>query len=201
VNGEPYTQAGDRGLGQAGTSGAGSGTGSDTEQCTASAQAPEAYATFLEAPETALLPWLSAAIGERGYDGRRYPSTMLLHKLGMRVSRDTGITPPAAIAATAGTVCASDSGSGSGSNGGSGDPGSCADISGNPGGNSCYGMCGNGCNCWQWVCGDCCCNAGCRTHDSHCRACSVDPRRNWWACVQCACFDWGNPLFDCAKCS
>jgi hypothetical protein len=186
------------------------GDDAGTQQCTAgSAQSGETYAAFISAPETALLPWLSAALGERGYDGRRYPSTMALHKLAMRVSRDTDITPPAAIAAGADTACTAGSGDGSGSGSGegsgegsgSGSGSGCADLSGDPNGDSCYGMCGNGCNCWRWVCGDCCCNAGCRQHDAHCRACRADPLRNKWACVQCACFDWGNPLFDCTKCS
>jgi len=35
-------------------------------------------------------------------------------------------------------------------------------------GNACYGMCGDGCNCWSWVCGDCGCWVGCRDHDYHC---------------------------------
>merc|ERR1719447_1485934 len=35
-------------------------------------------------------------------------------------------------------------------------------------GNSCYGMCGRGCSCWSWVCGDCDCWKGCLSHDYHC---------------------------------
>ena len=33
----------------------------------------------------------------------------------------------------------------------------------------CYGMCGYGCNCWPWVCGDCCFHIGCYYHDICCR--------------------------------
>ena len=32
----------------------------------------------------------------------------------------------------------------------------------------CLGMCGNDCNCWDWVCGDCCFQQGCYEHDRCC---------------------------------
>ena len=35
--------------------------------------------------------------------------------------------------------------------------------------NGCLGMCGPGCNCWKWFCGDCCWNQGCYEHDRCCR--------------------------------
>ena len=33
----------------------------------------------------------------------------------------------------------------------------------------CLGMCGYSCNCWKWVCGDCCYHLGCYGHDVCCR--------------------------------
>ena len=33
----------------------------------------------------------------------------------------------------------------------------------------CMGMCGRRCDCWSWVCGDCCYHRGCGSHDSCCR--------------------------------
>lgn len=33
----------------------------------------------------------------------------------------------------------------------------------------CLGMCGYSCNCWKWVCGDCCYHLGCYEHDICCR--------------------------------
>ena len=35
-------------------------------------------------------------------------------------------------------------------------------------GNRCFGMCGNGCLCWSFVCGDCCVHRGCLEHDQCC---------------------------------
>lgn len=34
----------------------------------------------------------------------------------------------------------------------------------------CFGMCGDGCSCWRWVCGDCCWHPGCAVHDAFCRS-------------------------------
>ena len=33
---------------------------------------------------------------------------------------------------------------------------------------NCFGMCGKGCSCWSWVCGDCCWHTGCYYHDKCC---------------------------------
>ena len=35
--------------------------------------------------------------------------------------------------------------------------------------NECFGMCGYGCYCWSWLCGDCCVHQGCVDHDKCCR--------------------------------
>jgi hypothetical protein len=37
-------------------------------------------------------------------------------------------------------------------------------------------MCGNGCSCWSWVCGDCCYHGGCARHDDWCR------QGQWYYC-------------------
>ena len=34
--------------------------------------------------------------------------------------------------------------------------------------NGCKGMCGYACNCWWWLCGDCCVHQGCLDHDECC---------------------------------
>ena len=42
----------------------------------------------------------------------------------------------------------------------------------------CVGMCGKGCRCWKWVCGDCCLWQGCHQHDRICET------SFWsWECV------------------
>lgn len=33
----------------------------------------------------------------------------------------------------------------------------------------CLSLCGYGCHCWKWVCGDCCYHLGCHGHDICCR--------------------------------
>ena len=33
----------------------------------------------------------------------------------------------------------------------------------------CYGQCGYGCTCWDFLCGDCCYHLGCYDHDTCCR--------------------------------
>ena len=35
-------------------------------------------------------------------------------------------------------------------------------------GNRCFGMCGKGCSCWSFLCGDCCVHRGCLEHDQCC---------------------------------
>lgn len=33
----------------------------------------------------------------------------------------------------------------------------------------CLSLCGYGCHCWKWICGDCCYHLGCHGHDLCCR--------------------------------
>ena len=54
-----------------------------------------------------------------------------------------------------------------------------------PYGSRCFGMCGKGCDCWWWVCGDCCVHEFCLTHDQCCAN-----RGFWsWEC-QSAAWKW-----------
>ena len=45
---------------------------------------------------------------------------------------------------------------------------SCQDLRSDPNNNDCLGMCGPGCTCWSWVCGNCCRNQFCYEHDLCC---------------------------------
>ena len=46
--------------------------------------------------------------------------------------------------------------------------------------NDCYGMCGLGCWCWRFVCGDCCIHSYCLTHDQ----CCAEAGYLTWSCFQ-----------------
>jgi len=45
----------------------------------------------------------------------------------------------------------------------------CLDLRSDPRDDECLGMCGPGCACWSFVCGDCCYNKLCLEHDKCCR--------------------------------
>ena len=45
----------------------------------------------------------------------------------------------------------------------------CRDLRFNPNNDECLGMCGPGCSCWSFVCGNCCYNQLCYEHDKCCR--------------------------------
>ena len=47
---------------------------------------------------------------------------------------------------------------------------SCPSTDHCPGSNECFGMCGRGCSCWEFLCGDCCRHRGCEEHDVCCRS-------------------------------
>lgn len=63
-------------------------------------------------------------------------------------------------------------------------------------GNSCYGMCGKGCTCWQFVCGDCGCHSGCATHDGYCSCIGVSHPKCWSFVAF-----WQGSVDKCAPCS
>ena len=43
----------------------------------------------------------------------------------------------------------------------------------------CKGLCGKGCNCWWWVCGDCCYHRACYDHD----VCCEKHGYSYWRCI------------------
>ena len=45
--------------------------------------------------------------------------------------------------------------------------------------NNCFGLCGESCSCWRFVCGDCCVHQFCLTHDQ----CCADNGFYSWACL------------------
>ncbi len=125
-----------------------------------------AFATLLLSKEAGLLPHLSRALGQRGLTGATHPASFDLHSLGMIAGKvhDVALDPLP------------------------GQPGEFAGESAcgrSPGADKCFGMCGKGCGCWSWICGDCCYHKGCAAHDRDCRDCSWS---NPGACAKCASF-------------
>jgi hypothetical protein len=100
---------------------------------------------MLALPEMATLPWLSRALGVEGITGNAYPGSMALHQAAKQSAKALAIELPPIEMASENSQCS------------------------RPTANQCYGMCGNGCSCWSWVCGDCCYHGGCAKHDSWCR--------------------------------
>jgi hypothetical protein len=110
---------------------------------------------MLQLPEVAALPYLSRAVGARGFTGNQFPATLVLHKMARQSAEALGIdVEKIETPATQEGYCTSYPNSG----------------------DSCYGMCGPGCSCWSWVCGDCCYHYGCAVHDSWCR------QGKWYYC-------------------
>ena len=101
--------------------------------------------SMLALPEMSTLPWLSRALGVAGISGSSHPASLALHKTARQSAKALAIEVPPLEMATENSQCS------------------------RPTANECYGMCGNGCSCWSWVCGDCCYHGGCAKHDSWCR--------------------------------
>jgi hypothetical protein len=110
---------------------------------------------MLQLPEIASLPALSRALGARGFNGSDFPATLALHKSARQTAEALGIkVAQLPASASSNSYCEAYPNSW----------------------DSCYGMCGPGCSCWSWVCGDCCYHYGCAVHDSWCR------NGDWWWC-------------------
>jgi len=110
---------------------------------------------MLKLPEVAKLPELSRALGVRGFTGNLYPSSFVLHKMARQSADALGISVAKLdVPITENGYCQAYPNEW----------------------NQCYGMCGPGCSCWSWVCGNCCYHHGCAVHDSWCR------EGKWWWC-------------------
>jgi hypothetical protein len=113
---------------------------------------PAVLDEMLSIPEVAALPWLSRTLGSMGFTGADYPASLALHKVARQSADALNIELPPIETAGAQDRCS------------------------RPTANECYGMCGPGCSCWSWVCGDCCYHGGCAKHDSWCR------QGQWYYC-------------------
>eukprot|EP01087_Luapelamoeba_hula_P013527 TRINITY_DN3860_c0_g1_i1.p1 TRINITY_DN3860_c0_g1~~TRINITY_DN3860_c0_g1_i1.p1 ORF type:complete len:330 (+),score=32.39 TRINITY_DN3860_c0_g1_i1:103-1092(+) len=122
---------------------------------------------FVQSPVAASLIRLSIALARAGIDSLSYPSALPLHMTALRtsthrpdVSVDVQLVQAINRARLNNTIVSSGETSTDVTNLG------CS--IGNVCGNTCYGMCGKGCSCWSWVCGDCGCHLGCMQHDCCC---------------------------------
>lgn len=109
---------------------------------------------LLNAPEMVILPIMSRTLGARGLTGMSHPASLSLHKMARQTADGLGIEVEALEVSDNDEVPA------------------CS----RPRANNCYGMCGPGCSCWSWVCGNCCWHRGCAKHDSWCR------QGKWYYC-------------------
>lgn len=106
--------------------------------------------TILSYPEARLLQSAAVALGRRGVTGLDFPSVLPFYMSALQLSQLQGGN------ITAGSLfhdvtddCLSQ----------------CPPCPYQ----ECLGLCGYGCNCWKWVCGDCCYHLGCYEHDICCR--------------------------------
>lgn len=61
--------------------------------------------------------------------------------------------------------------------------------------NDCFGLCGFGCTCWSFVCGDCCVHEFCRSHDL---CCTIN---FWsWTCIMTPALSSGMTCDDTVEC-
>lgn len=121
--------------------------------------------------ELALLPKLSKALGDAGLDGLRSQAALGLHRLAQHVSQ-AGLAADVALPSEDAASWMPQPGSA--------EVPYCLDLRSDPNHDGCFGMCGKGCSCWSWVCGDCCYHRGCYMHDSFCARCK------WYRPVDCA---------------
>ena len=118
---------------------------------------------ILEMPETALLERAAFSIGDYSVNGREYACALPLYVAALQVKKlqialeDTHSSLGMSVVAGDNTHFITN-----GDN-------SCLQLCPPCPDESCLGMCGPSCKCWNFVCGDCCFHLGCYDHDVCCR--------------------------------
>ena len=131
--------------------------------------------------EATLIIEAAQALGDRGIMGMDYPSVMSFYQLALRLAnarenKDTEYDGTGSELDTREYQHRQKRATRCSSNGATCAPGQCpyrlvvGDYR-----NDCFGLCGYGCSCWSFVCGDCCIHQYCLTHDDCCR------RRGFWS--------------------
>lgn len=116
---------------------------------------------LLTRPEIALTEEAAEALGNQKIVGRENPAVMAFYVLAMRLTkfREGPQWTPGNIRGKRSSQCSQGETYCSNSQ-------KCSKVC--PLGPSCTGMCGNGCNCWAWLCGSCDLHVGCYSHDICC---------------------------------
>ena len=115
----------------------------------------ETIRDLLQMEEIALLEDASRAVGERGVTGKNTPMVLPFHMFALKMTRLLDISSQNAITIEQSPVPVAIPSQ----NKRAADCKKYAD---------CKGLCGKGCKCWKWVCGDCCYHQGCYDHDVCC---------------------------------
>jgi len=103
-------------------------------------------------PESLLILRASEALGEAGITGLSHPHMLPLYWFATQLPHASKQQPTRERRSAVGTADVRRS------------------VCTRPSRNNCRGMCGFRCNCWRFVCGDCCYHRGCYQHDLCCRA-------------------------------
>jgi len=114
-----------------------------------------AFNQFSREPESQLILEACEALGDLGISGSSYPYMLPLYLLATRLPRPTVRQPRPTMRRQLRFLKK--------------EPEDQCSNFGVVGGNECLGLCGDGCHCWKFVCGDCCLNLGCYEHDLCCK--------------------------------
>ena len=117
----------------------------------------DAVKIFLDMKEIGLLEKAAEAIGQRGINGRNTLAALPFFMFALRLTQLHVKGAQAYSSNTTYTLTHHQKRQ------------SCFDTCPPCPDDDCYGLCGNECNCWEWVCGDCCYHLGCYDHDTCCR--------------------------------
>lgn len=113
----------------------------------------------LEKPEIVLLERAAFSIGDHAINGREYACALPLYIAALQIKKIQLSLENMHMGVTAGYSFRSPT---------NGDD-SCLQLCPPCPEESCLGMCGPSCDCWSFVCGDCCYHLGCYDHDVCCR--------------------------------
>ena len=118
----------------------------------------DAIHDLLSRKELGLLEKASEAVGKEGLNGQNTPATLPFFLFALRITQlaehshysNITTTTPIRHKRESYMHCA----------------GTCPPCQND----KCIGMCGKGCSCWSWVCGNCCWHLGCYDHDLCCKS-------------------------------